>query len=390
MAVVLFGAVHKLPVLLFLAFILGTLYYLILCIFKYWARSKLSSEHGCKPPPRYPVRDPLFGLDVIYNSLRAVKRRTFMSEIRSQYEVYGSTHSSRLATLPVIMTIEPENIKTVLSTKFKDYVVGTPRRRAFSPIMANSILVADGDEWEHSRAFLKPSFQRNQVGDLGTLETHVQNLIEAIPQDGSTVDLAELFLRYTADVTTDFMFGESILSLPQPKAFGGDLTRACREAQLGAERRFRLGVFANIVPQRGFYRSVRQLHTYMDAHVEKAIRQSRLPKDSEKNGELNQSRFVFSKALAEQTDDRLVLRDQLLGIFFAGRDTTAALLSNLFFVLARSSKTWKQLQDEINALGGRPPTLDELKGLKYLGHCLNESMTYLAQLIESQANQCTA
>lgn len=36
---------------------------------------------------------------------------------------------------------------------------------------------------------------RSQVGDIATFEKHVSNLIEAVPRDGSTVDLSELFFR---------------------------------------------------------------------------------------------------------------------------------------------------------------------------------------------------
>ncbi|KAL8777852.1 MAG: hypothetical protein Q9194_002328 [Teloschistes cf. exilis] len=344
----------------------------------YTSRRKRISENGCEPPAKYPFWDPIFGLDVIYDAIRSVKRKTFLSEKQSHYEVYGNTHSSRLTTFPVISTIEPDNIKAVLSTKFKDFEIGSPRRRAFSPILANSILVADGPEWEHSRAFLKPSFSRSQVGDLTTLESHVQHLLKAIPRDGSTVDLADLFFRYTADVTTDFMFGESIGSLPHPEEFGGDMAQACRDVQLGAERRFRLGVFADMVPQPAFYRSVDKVHAYMDEHVEKALQRRNLQEGA--NGEEegakdnDPGRFVFSEEMAKLTSDRFVLRDQLGGIFFAGRDTTATLLSNLFFVLAREHRVWKHLREEIASLNGRLPTLDELKQLKYLGYCLNETL----------------
>jgi len=381
MALPIREAMHKLPALVLWAFVSGALYYLSQRIAIHRRRVKTKLQHGCKPPSRYPVWDPILGTDVIYDAVRAVKRKTFLSEKQSHYEAYGNTHSSRLATNAIISTVEPDNIKTVLSTNFKDFVIGTPRRRAFGPIIANSILVADGVEWEHSRAFLKPSFSRSQVGDLATLEVHVKDLLNAIPRDGSTVDLAELFLRYTADVTTDFMFGESILSLPQPEAFGGDLAKACRDAQLGAERRFRLGVFANWVPQRPFYRSVAKVHAYMDAHVDKAIQRRRLQEQSKKDVNQDAKRYIFSDELVKLTDDRPTLRDQLLGIFFAGRDTTAALLSNLFFVLARNPDMWLRLQEEVDTINGRNPVLDELKGLRYLNFCFNESQISLVNAI---------
>lgn len=373
MASSILESADRFPSLLLGGLVIGAFYYIFLHVRTNQARQNIILETGCKPPPKYPVWDPFFGFDVIYDAIRAVKRKTFLSEKISHYKAYGNTHSSRLTTFPVISTIEPENIKTVLLTHFKDFVIGTPRRRAFEPVIANSVLVADGVAWEHSRAFLKPSFARSQVGDLATLETHVKNLIEAIPCDDSTFDLAQLFLRYTADVTTDFMFGESILSLPHPEAFGGGLTEACRIGQLGAERRFRLGVFANLVPQGGFYRAVKKVHTYMEAHVDKALQQRRSRTESEKNGTDDTSRYIFLDELAKLTDDRLVLRDQLLGIFLAGRDTTAALLTNLLFVLARNPEVWERLHQEIASLRGERPSLDELKGLKYLSFCLNES-----------------
>ncbi|KAL8755506.1 MAG: hypothetical protein Q9199_003586 [Rusavskia elegans] len=362
------------PQLLLCGLILGASYYIVFLSRNYQARKSLIRQHGCKPPSKYPVWDPFFGIDVIYDAVRAAKRNTFLTEKISHYNTYGNTHSSRLTSYPVISTIEPENIKTVLSTNFKDFVIGSPRRRAFGPVIANSVLVADGVEWEHARAFLRPSFARSQVGDLTTLEAHVKNLIDAIPTDGSTVDLAELLLRFTADVTTDFIFGESILSLPHPVSFGRDLTDACRIGQLGAERRFRLGIFANLVPQSEFYRAVGKVHTYMEAHVDKAIRRRRSEAQDVKSEKMDNGRYIFLNELVKMSDDRLVLRDQLLGIFLAGRDTTAALLTNLFFVLARNPKVWDRLHKEIKSLNGENPTLEELKGLKYLSFCLKETL----------------
>lgn len=336
-------------------------------------RQEKISALGCKEPPKFPVWDPILGIDVACDAIRVVRRQTFLRESREHFETYGYTPSSRFSTYPVIQTIEPDNIQTVLATNFKDYELGTPRRRAFASLLANSILVADGPEWENSRAFHKPSFNRSQVGDLATLEFHVQHLLDAILRDGSTLELAELFLRYTADVTTDFMFGESISSLLRPDAFGGEMTKACRDVQLLAESRFRLGTFADWVPQPAAYRSVRTVHDYMDSHVKRAIQQRRASR--QRGGEATEEtgRYIFMNELAKQTEDSIVLRDQLGGIFFAGRDTTATLLSSLFFVLAREPFAWKRLREDVDSLGGRKPTLEELKQLKYLGFCLNES-----------------
>ena len=168
------------------------------------------------------------------------------------------------------------------------------------------------------------------------------------------------------------MFGESIQSLLQPDSFQDDLMKAFRDAQSGAERRFRLGSFAKFVPQPTFYQAVKKIHKYMDAHVDKVIENRHLQQQRFTDRAQDDKRHIFLHELAKVTDDREMLRDELLGIFFAGRDTTSALLSNLFFVLARNTHIWERLRDEIKQLDGARPTLDELKGLKYLEFCLNE------------------
>lgn len=372
MAVVMGQLLSPILSLLLGGIILVALYLLTLRLSSHKAQEIIVKQYGCKPPAKFPLKDPFFGIDAIYDALSAARTKTFLAHRKGHYESYGNTFSSKLSTLSVISTIEPENIKTVLSTAFKDYIVGAPRRDAFLPILGNSILLADGAQWEHSRALLRPSFARSQVSDLSILDNHVEDLLRAIPRDGSTVDLGDLFLRYTADVTTDFMFGESIQSLSHPESIQTHLMQAFREAQMGGERRFRLGSFAKFLPQPTFYQAVKQVHTYVDGHIDKAIRQYELLKQSRNDPGQEDERYILLHELLKLTGDGETLRNELMAIFFAGRDTTSALLSNLFFVLARNPLIWHRLRDEVNQLQGRKPTLDELKALKYLGYCLNE------------------
>ena len=70
-----------------------------------------------------------------------------------------------------------------------------------------------GYRWQHSREMLRPNFVRTQIGDVGMFEKHVGHLIQAIPKDGSQVDLQELFFQFSLDTATDLLFGESTNTL---------------------------------------------------------------------------------------------------------------------------------------------------------------------------------
>ncbi|KAJ2969499.1 hypothetical protein NQ176_g8631 [Zarea fungicola] len=65
--------------------------------------------------------------------------------------------------------------------------------------------------------------------------------------------------------------------------------------------------------------------------------------------------------------------DELMNILLAGRDTTASLLSNLFFMLAKHPPIWERLRQEVSGLDGRAPSYEELRGLEYVQCCLSES-----------------
>lgn len=183
---------------------LVTLYRLYLSISTTLAQNALRLKLGCKAPASYPHKDLFFGLDAIRTAIQAGRARTFLDWIRSQYAKNWNTFTQRVFTSCVINTIEPENIKTVVATNYHHYRIGG-RKKAFAPLFGDSIILSDGEKWKHSRALFQPSFTRSQLANIPMFETHVNNLIKAIPRDASVVDLGELFPRLTTDVATDFL-----------------------------------------------------------------------------------------------------------------------------------------------------------------------------------------
>lgn len=76
--------------------------------------------------------------------------------------------------------------------------------------------------------------------------------------------------------------------------------------------------------------------------------------------------------LAEETTDRSDLTSQLLNVFFAGRDTPAVALTNVFFLLARHSSVWKRCKEEVQGLDKEDLNFEKLKSLRYVQHVINE------------------
>ena len=108
----------------------------------------------------------------------------------------------------VIFTIDPENIRAILSTKGGDYSIGRKRKSVLVPIFGHGILTTDGVAWSHRRRLIRPNFTVQQVSDLSVAEKNVDRLIDIIP-GGSTVDLQELFSLTLLDIMTQAFCGLS-------------------------------------------------------------------------------------------------------------------------------------------------------------------------------------
>jgi len=115
------------------------------------------------------------------------------------------------------------------------------------------------------------------------------------------------------------------------------------------------------------------MNRFVEPYIEEALLLSQ--EELEKRTKSDEG-YTFLHALAAFTRDRKVLRDQLVAVLLAGRDTTACTLSWLFYELSSKPEMVKKLRAEIlDHVGATAsPTYDNLKSMKYLQHCLNETL----------------
>jgi cytochrome P450 len=282
-----------------------------------------------------------------------------------------NTFSQLLMGKRVINTSEPENIKALLATQFKDFGMPTMRNNALAPVFGHGIFTTDGKEWETSRALLRPNFTRSQVGDLDTFELHISKLISKIPRDQRTVDLQELFFMLTLDSATEFLFGQSTDVLGDSPESGARFSDAFTyvTARMGLESR--VGPVVTIIPNKRYSDGKKVIQEYVSAYVQSAVASYNNGTPIKKDG--NEDRYVFLEELAKLGCSEKKIQDELLNVLLAGRDTTASLLSYLFYILARRPDVFDKLRDEVMQYGNKPPTFEQIKSMKYLQYCLNES-----------------
>jgi cytochrome P450 len=75
----------------------------------------------------------------------------------------------------------------------------------------------DANKWSESRALLRPQFHKQRISDLHVFEEHISKMISLLPKNGQTIDIVDWWYRFTLDASTDYLFGQSVESLVNPK-----------------------------------------------------------------------------------------------------------------------------------------------------------------------------
>ncbi|GFP52759.1 cytochrome P450 52A12 [Trichoderma asperellum] len=327
-----------------------------------------------------------FALDFIYYGIRSTIAHKNMELWRDVFFSNSWTCEMRILNQRVCFTADPENIKAMLATQFHDFGKGEQFHREWAPFLGDSIFTTDGMQWHNSRQLIRPQFTRDRVSDLHCFESHIQTLFKTMANggplegenqavdlgcaDGRRMDIRDLFFRYTLDVATDFLLGSDVKSLTTPKQEFAEAFNEVQRVQNILARAYKL---QPLIPKKSYYDGLKVMNHFVNHFIERALRLS--PEELAAHTKSDKD-YTFLHELASFTRDPKVLRDQIVAVLLAGRDTTASVLSWAIYELGRHPHAVARLRGEILDTVGedRLPTYDHLKNMPYLKAVLNETL----------------
>ena len=107
-------------------------------------------ENGCGQPRQIPQPERIVGWSNFKDAKRNAAEHKGLQVLTERFSTVGETHQAVTLGRRVTFTMDPENLKAVLATKFKDFGLGQ-RLAAFGPLLGQGIFTTDGSHWEHSR-----------------------------------------------------------------------------------------------------------------------------------------------------------------------------------------------------------------------------------------------
>ncbi|KAI6039228.1 cytochrome P450 [Pisolithus marmoratus] len=272
-----------------------------------------------------------------------------------------------------------------------------------STLFGTGVFNSDGETWKFHRSMTRPFFSKDRTSHFDIFEKHAEdalNQTKARLREGFPVDFQDMVYRFTLDSATEFLFGKSVLSLSaglvyQKNSLPGknrDYTnhpanvfaRALSEAQSQTMLRSNYGPswrLAEFWSDR-IQKEVEVCHRFIDPIIKDALESKRMVKEGDQytgqvcTEEKEDLEDTLLGHLVNCTDDLTVIRDQIINILIAGRDTTASTLTSLIYMLSQYPDVLKRLRAEVLSRVGssRRPTYDDVREMKYMRAVINETL----------------
>ncbi|MCO5549867.1 hypothetical protein L7F22_003341 [Adiantum nelumboides] len=254
-------------------------------------------------------------------------------------------------------------------------------------LFGSGFAIAEGKLWTIRRRAVLPSLHRKYLSTMvdrvfcTCTERLVEKLIRGIG-NGSAINMEEQFSQLTLDVIGLSIFNYNFDSLTSDSPVIQAVYTALKEAESRSTDilpYWQIPILCKIVPRQV---KAAQAVTIIRETVEELVAKCKAIVEAE-GEKLSTDEYIndadpsilrFLLASREEVSSTQ-LRDDLLSMLVAGHETTASVLTWTLFLLTKNKQAYLKAQEEIDrVLKGRNPQFSDMKELKYVTRCINESM----------------
>ncbi|XP_074369002.1 carotene epsilon-monooxygenase, chloroplastic isoform X1 [Apium graveolens] len=254
-------------------------------------------------------------------------------------------------------------------------------------LFGSGFAIAEGPLWTARRRAVVPSLHKKYLSVMvdrvfcKCAERLVEKL-ETSAANGSAVNMEAQFSQLTLDVIGLSVFNYNFDSLNADSPVIEAVYTALKEAEARSTDilpYWKIQALCKIIPRQiKAEQAVTVIRTTVEELIEKCkqIVETEGERISEEEyvNEADPSILRFLLASREEVSSTQ-LRDDLLSMLVAGHETTGSVLTWTSYLLSKNPSSLVKAQEEVDrVLQGRPPTYDDIKNLKYLTRCINESM----------------
>jgi cytochrome P450 len=263
----------------------------------------------------------------------------------------------------------PEEIHQVMvsqAAKFHKDDSYKDSERGLARFLGNGLIISDGEFWKRQRKLAAPALHAVRINNYAETMVDYTDRVVAGWSDGSQLDIHKEMKKLTMMIVAKTLFNADV---------SGEAERVHHALEALQDV---AGSFSMLPPWVPTPRELRGRQAKKDLYeiILRLIRERR--ETGRDEGDL------LSMLLLARDEDGSMMseeqaRDEALTLFLAGHETTANNLSWTLWLLSQHPEIMAKLQHELDTvLGGRLPTLADLKRLPYNEMVIKESLRLYA------------
>ncbi|CAI7747340.1 unnamed protein product [Closterium sp. NIES-53] len=321
--------------------------------------------------------------------IRAIIGQPFFVPLFSLYLVYGGVFRLSFGPKRFVIVSDPVVAKHILRDNAKSYSKGI-LSEILDFVMGQGLIPADGEVWLTRRRTVAPALHRKYVSTMVSLFSECSqrlcDKLERAADKGQVVEMESLFSRMTLDVIGKAVFNYEFNSLSKDTGIVEAVYVTLREAEVRSTSLF---PYWKIPPLRVVMPSQRKVSdalTLINGTLNTLIAECKQTVEAEEEEffeeYLNKEDPSILHFLVASGDDvtSKQLRDDLMTMLIAGHETSAAVLTWAFYLLAQNPSAMAKLQAEVDlVLGDRQPSIEDFKKLRFTTRVINEAMRLYPQ-----------
>lgn len=271
----------------------------------------------------------------------------------------GDVARFRLGRTDAFLLSHPDSVRSVLVDRAADFGKGRLMQRA-RRLLGDGLLTSEGAAHRRQRRLVQPVFARERRQAYGWLVPELATGHTASWRSGGRIRLDAEMDALAMKVVARALLGADIEH--EVSALGSALHRLARWAPLLAApggkalERARLPIVGRLGE------AIKTIETAIDRQIAQGGDEAPLLE-------------ALLHSAVELPMSKQLVRDEVMTIFLAGHDTTAAALTWTWLLLGSHPQAESRLHGEISSvLGGRKPRMENLEKLPYAGMVVKETL----------------
>ena len=274
---------------------------------------------------------------------------------------------------PIALINSPDLVKEAFGQKHETYQRKSPQmRHALRPLIGDGLFVSDGEVWNQRRKIVAPIIHTNRLSEFSPImiDTAVErrDVWETLGE-GAQIDVMSEMAKLTAGIICRSVFGEKLADQHAAQIVEGFFHYQKHIDQVDVMSLLGLPDWLPRYHGFGIKRAAKRILSVIDEIVAVTAAQA----DAGQGSVV--STLLSAKDESGQTLSRDAIRNEAAVIFMAGYETTANTLSWAWYILSQADWAREKLHAELDqVLGGRVPTLDDVKKLPYTRAIIEETL----------------